>query len=102
MTTRQRKGRVFTLATLREKGVIFHPNHVRRLVAEGKFPPPFYMTARRPAWTEAALDEWLEQLETARASGAIDDHQRARREAARSAALKGVAKRKAKASRVSA
>ena len=54
-------GRLFTYQTLREKGIKLHPNYVRQLVNEGKFPRPFYMTERRPAWTEAQIDRWIEE-----------------------------------------
>jgi hypothetical protein len=45
-------GRVFTFDTLPEKGIPFSKNHIRRLVAKGKFPAPFYLSERRPAWSE--------------------------------------------------
>ena len=62
-TTPQPKGRLYTFSTLREKGIQFVPNHIRRLVAAGKFPKPFYLSERRPAWTEATLDAWIAERE---------------------------------------
>jgi predicted DNA-binding transcriptional regulator AlpA len=63
MTTAQTPGRIFTLRTLPEKGISFSNQHLRRLIRLGKFPPPFYLSDRRPAWTEAALDAWIKTLE---------------------------------------
>jgi predicted DNA-binding transcriptional regulator AlpA len=60
------KGRIFTLRTLCEKGIRYHPNHIRRLVKRGKFPAPFYLSERTPAWCESTIDAWLDQLEAAR------------------------------------
>jgi len=59
------KGRVYTFATLHQKGILYTPNHIRRLVKRGRFPPPFYMSERVPAWTEATLDAWIAELEGA-------------------------------------
>jgi prophage regulatory protein len=59
-------GRVYTFDTLREKGIPFSKNHIRRLVAKGKFPAPFYMSERRPAWSEAQLDAWIIEREVER------------------------------------
>ena len=42
-TTRQPKGRLYTLSTLRDKGIKFVPNHIRRLVKKGRFPRPLYL-----------------------------------------------------------
>ena len=56
-------GRIYTFGTLPEKGIRYSSNHIRRLVAQGKFPKPFYMTERRPAWTEATLEEWIAERE---------------------------------------
>ena len=58
--------RVFTFDTLPAKGITFHPNHVRRLVRRGKFPKPIYLSERRPAWTEQALDAWIGEREAKR------------------------------------
>jgi prophage regulatory protein len=54
------KGRVFTFKTLPEKGIDFHPNHVRRLVRAGRFPKPIYLSWRRPVWLEDELDRWID------------------------------------------
>ena len=59
-------GRLYTYKTLAEKGVVYSRNHIRRLVEAGKFPQPFYLSERRPAWTEAALDEFIAKREAER------------------------------------
>ena len=62
--TRHRgKGKVFTLKTLREKGIPFTKTHIYRLIRAGRFPKPFYMSERRPAWTETTLDAWIAKRE---------------------------------------
>ena len=53
-------GRVFTYRTLPEKGIDFHPNHIRRLVHAGKFPKPVYLGARKPVWLEDEIDAWID------------------------------------------
>ena len=63
MSTPEPKGRIYTFKTLCEKGIPYRPIHIRRLVKAGKFPPPFYMSERRPAWSEATLDAWIDTLE---------------------------------------
>jgi predicted DNA-binding transcriptional regulator AlpA len=55
--------RIFTFETLHLKGITFHRNYIRRLVKAGGFPAPFRLSERRPAWTEAALDEWIAELQ---------------------------------------
>jgi prophage regulatory protein len=54
-------GRLYTFQTLAEKGITFSKNYLRKLVKEGKFPAPIYLSERRPAWTEAMLDAWIAQ-----------------------------------------
>jgi predicted DNA-binding transcriptional regulator AlpA len=58
--------RIFTLDTLPEKGITFNRNYLRRLWQTGKFPRPFYLSARRPAWTESTLDAFLAEREADR------------------------------------
>jgi len=64
-------GRIFTFETLPEKGIHLHRNYIRRLVAAGKFPKPFYLSERRPAWTEAALDEFIAEKEAEREANRV-------------------------------
>ena len=58
--------RIYTFDTLPAKGITFHRNYIRRLVKAGAFPAPFYMSARRPAWTEATIDAWIANREAER------------------------------------
>ena len=59
------KGRVFNFRTLSEKGIDYHPNHIRRLVHAGKFPKPIYLSTRKPVWLEDALNAWIAEQESA-------------------------------------
>jgi hypothetical protein len=63
MTTASRKGRIYTLDTLPEKGINYSKVHIRRMWHDGRFPRPIYPSERKPAWTEQMLDDWLDQLE---------------------------------------
>ena len=58
--------RIFTFDTLPEKGITLHRNYIRRLVKARKFPAPFYLSERRPAWTELALDQFIAEREAER------------------------------------
>jgi predicted DNA-binding transcriptional regulator AlpA len=51
--------RMLTVKDLSAKGVSYHVNHLRRLWKQGLFPSPFYPTARRCAWFEDEIDQWL-------------------------------------------
>ena len=33
-------------------------SNIRRMVREGKFPPPFALTENRQGWLEQDVDEW--------------------------------------------
>jgi hypothetical protein len=63
------KGKLYSYAGLRARGILFHPNHIRRLVQAGKFPAPVYIGERRPVWTEESIEAWLAELERARDQG---------------------------------
>jgi predicted DNA-binding transcriptional regulator AlpA len=64
-------GRLFTLDTLALKGITYSRNYLRRLWQAGKFPRPLYLSERRPAWTEAQLDEWIAEREAERDGGRV-------------------------------
>jgi hypothetical protein len=51
--------RVLDFDGLREKGIHYHPNHLRRLWQRGDFPAPFKPSPRKLAWWEDAIDAWL-------------------------------------------
>ena len=61
-------GRIYTLRDLPLKGITYSSVHIHRLVKAGKFPPPFYMSERRPAWTERSIDEWIGERQEAAAA----------------------------------
>jgi prophage regulatory protein len=44
---------------LASKGIYYHPNHLRTLWTEGRFPKPTYLTPRKLVWPEAVIDEWI-------------------------------------------
>lgn len=52
--------RLFAMKDLPDKGINFHPNYLRGLVKKGLFPKPsFYLSPRKPVWTELRLDTWI-------------------------------------------
>jgi hypothetical protein len=44
---------------LPSKGIYFHRNYLRHLWENDRFPKPVYLSARKLAWPEAAIDEWI-------------------------------------------
>ena len=44
---------------LPDKGIFYHPNHLRRMWRRGEFPAPLYTSKRRFAWPEEVIDEWI-------------------------------------------
>jgi hypothetical protein len=50
---------------LRQKGIRYHSNHLRRLWKNNKFPKPFKPSPRRLAWWEHDIDAWLEEKASA-------------------------------------
>jgi hypothetical protein len=42
-----------------EKGITYHPNHLRVLWKRGEFPAPFQLSPRRIAWLEEEIDAWI-------------------------------------------
>jgi prophage regulatory protein len=51
--------RFVTPQMLPEKGISFHPNHLRRMWQEGKFPKPVRISPHRIAWPEEVIDQWM-------------------------------------------
>jgi predicted DNA-binding transcriptional regulator AlpA len=45
--------------SLREKGIHYHTNHLRRMWQDGRFPQPFKLSPRKLAWWEHEVDAWL-------------------------------------------
>jgi predicted DNA-binding transcriptional regulator AlpA len=52
--------RLITQKQLPEKGINYHPNHIRRMWHQGKFPRPVYISERRFAWPEEVIDRWID------------------------------------------
>lgn len=52
--------RLLDLHALRARGIFYHPNHLRKLWEDNKFPRPFNLSPRRIAWSEKEIDEWIE------------------------------------------
>jgi Prophage CP4-57 regulatory protein (AlpA) len=46
-------------AGLVAKGICYHPNHLRTLWEQGRFPKPVKLSPRKLAWPEAVIDEWI-------------------------------------------
>jgi predicted DNA-binding transcriptional regulator AlpA len=44
---------------LRERGVLYSKNHVRRLWETGLFPRPFNLSKRTIVWWADEIDQWV-------------------------------------------
>ena len=53
--------RLLSFTDLRDRGVPYGMNHLRRLWARGDFPPPTKISPRRNVWAETVVDEWIEK-----------------------------------------
>jgi hypothetical protein len=42
-----------------DKGITYHPNHLRVLWQRGEFPLPIHLSPRRIAWFEEDIDAWI-------------------------------------------
>jgi predicted DNA-binding transcriptional regulator AlpA len=51
--------RRFGIDELPLKGIRYSRSHLRRMWLDGKFPPPDYLSERKPSWSEDALDTWI-------------------------------------------
>lgn len=71
--------RVLTMKDLPAKGIQYHPNHLRRLWQRGDFPEPFYPSARKCAWFEDVIDQWLDD-KAAEQQTKIDERNKAKQE----------------------
>ena len=47
------------LSRLSDKGIIYSRNYIDRLIKEGRFPKPIYLSPRRRAFVEAEIDAWI-------------------------------------------
>ena len=57
--------RLLSLAQLREKGIPFGKDHLRRMWQRGDFPKPIYLSERKFAWRETDVDHWIVERERA-------------------------------------
>jgi prophage regulatory protein len=48
------------LTKLPEKGILYSRNYIDRMIREGRFPEPVYLSPRRRCFVEAEIDAWLE------------------------------------------
>ena len=47
---------------LKSKGILYHVQHVRKLVKQGLFPAPIHLGGGgRVAWVEEEIDRWIEE-----------------------------------------
>lgn len=47
------------LQDLPSKGICYSRNYIDRLIKEGKFPKPVFLSPRRRAFVESEIDAWL-------------------------------------------
>ncbi|MER9936147.1 AlpA family phage regulatory protein [Mesorhizobium sp. M0088] len=47
------------LHDLPSKGITYSRNYIDRLIKEGKFPKPVFLSARRRAFLESEIDAWV-------------------------------------------
>jgi predicted DNA-binding transcriptional regulator AlpA len=45
---------------LHKFGILYHPNHIRRMVKNGQFPAPVRLSPHRIAWPEDVIEAWIE------------------------------------------
>jgi len=51
--------RMLSYEDLAAKGIPFHRNYLRSLWDNGEFPKPIKLSARKLAWREDEVDNWL-------------------------------------------
>ena len=51
---------------LRERGVPYTREHLRRLIDAGRFPQPVALSNKRIAWVESEVSDWIGALVAAR------------------------------------
>jgi prophage regulatory protein len=66
--SKRKESRILSYHDLRERGILYSRMHLRRLMAEGKFPQQIKMVpgGRRIAWLEEEVDQWIESRAEAR------------------------------------
>jgi predicted DNA-binding transcriptional regulator AlpA len=61
MNKKLRGKRLLDWDDLQARGIRFTKNHLRRMWADGRFPPPVNLTPRKLAWDADVIDAWIEQ-----------------------------------------
>jgi prophage regulatory protein len=51
--------RMLSYDDLPGKGIRYHPNYLRRLWEDDRFPKPVKLSPRKLAWPEKAIDDWI-------------------------------------------
>jgi hypothetical protein len=51
--------KMLTYKDLPAKGIHYHPNYLRELWTDDRFPKPVFLSPRKLAWPEAVIDEWI-------------------------------------------
>jgi hypothetical protein len=46
---------------LKRLGIPWCPEHLRRKIKRGEFPPPYYISPRKPSWTPKIINRYLRQ-----------------------------------------
>ena len=62
--------KILCYENLRERGIPYSADHIRRLEKSGQFPRSFSLGGGRKAWDEADIDAWLKSRKAAAASPA--------------------------------
>ncbi len=54
------------LSKLSDKGILYSRNYIDRLIKDGKFPQPVFLSPRRRAFVESEIDGWIKNRVAAR------------------------------------
>ncbi len=54
--------RLLSYPQLRERGVPYTREHLRRLIADNRFPAPVALSNKRIAWVEDEVSDWIANL----------------------------------------
>jgi len=51
--------RFLTWSDLRQRGVAYSGNHLRRMWDDGRFPAPLHLSSRKLVWRESDIEKWF-------------------------------------------
>jgi prophage regulatory protein len=54
--------RLLSYHQLRDRGVPYTREHLRRLIADNRFPAPVALSNKRIAWVESEVSDWIADL----------------------------------------